>query len=75
MNIRKLIALILALSLCLSLFAACAQSEEAPESTDNIITEAPTTEEPSTEPTVSTSTSAFSLTFIPTISEGTSMKI
>lgn len=54
MNIRKLIALILALSLCLSLFAACAQSEESPESTDNIITEAPTTEEPSTEPTEET---------------------
>ena len=43
MNIRKLIALLLVLSLCLSLFAACGQAE-----TDEAPTESTTT--PTTEP-------------------------
>ena len=38
MNIRKLIALLLVLSLCLSLFAACAAPDTAEPVTDEITT-------------------------------------
>lgn len=48
MNIRKLFALLLVLSLCLSLFAACGQAE--PVATEASGTE-PTTDAPATEPT------------------------